>query len=173
MRGHPGHNMTACPIAIQFPGNGCMDDLTNERSFESQATWVIAIFCFMFWICYPWVFVQLGTGRHPVDWCRNLISALYVDTSNIWISTMRIPDPINQIIHTCHKDCIRWTKCERAIFFFTTVFFGRVNKTLFFPDHSRRRVNKTFFFSDHFWVRCERERENRKTFFYTTVFWGG
>ena len=29
----------------------------------------------MYWLilltCYPWVFVQPGTGRCPVDWCRN------------------------------------------------------------------------------------------------------
>ena len=24
-----------------------------------------------FWTCYPWVFVKPGTGRRPVDWCRN------------------------------------------------------------------------------------------------------
>ena len=34
---------TGRPIAIQFPGNGCMDDLTTESSFHSQATWVINV----------------------------------------------------------------------------------------------------------------------------------
>ena len=34
---------TACPIAIKFPGHGCMDDLTNERSFDLQAMWSIAL----------------------------------------------------------------------------------------------------------------------------------
>ena len=29
---------TARPIATQFPGYGCMDDLTTERSFDLQAT---------------------------------------------------------------------------------------------------------------------------------------
>ena len=33
--------MTARPIATQFPGHGCMFDLTTESSFDSQATWVI------------------------------------------------------------------------------------------------------------------------------------
>ena len=38
MPGHTGHNTR--PHA-QFPGYGCMDDLTTENSFNSQATWVI------------------------------------------------------------------------------------------------------------------------------------
>ena len=35
--------MTARPIGTQFPGQGCMDDLTTERSVSSQATWVIDV----------------------------------------------------------------------------------------------------------------------------------
>ena len=35
--------MTAHPIATKFAGNGCMDDLTTERSFDSQATWVSTV----------------------------------------------------------------------------------------------------------------------------------
>ena len=35
--------MTAQLIATQFPGHGCIDDFTIERSFESQATWVIDV----------------------------------------------------------------------------------------------------------------------------------
>ena len=27
---------TASPIASRFPGQGCMDDVTTERSFDSQ-----------------------------------------------------------------------------------------------------------------------------------------
>ena len=34
---------TACAIATQFPGLGCMDDLTTKRSFDSQAAWVIDV----------------------------------------------------------------------------------------------------------------------------------
>ena len=34
---------TARPIATKFPGHGCMDDLTNERSFDSKAMWLIAM----------------------------------------------------------------------------------------------------------------------------------
>ena len=26
---------------------------------------------YFFWTCHPWVFVQPGIGRRPVDWCRN------------------------------------------------------------------------------------------------------
>ena len=36
-----GHT-TARPIATQFPEHGCMEDLTAESSFDSQAKWVIA-----------------------------------------------------------------------------------------------------------------------------------
>ena len=32
---------TARPIATQFPGHGCMEDLTNKRNFDLQATWAI------------------------------------------------------------------------------------------------------------------------------------
>ena len=34
---------TARPIAYQFPGHGCMDDLTTERSFVLQARCVIYV----------------------------------------------------------------------------------------------------------------------------------
>ena len=40
--------MATHPIATRFPGHGCMDDFTNERGFDSQATWaidVLGIFC--------------------------------------------------------------------------------------------------------------------------------
>ena len=39
MRGQLGHNTR--PHTRLFSGNGCMDDLINEHSFDSQATWVI------------------------------------------------------------------------------------------------------------------------------------
>ena len=34
---------TARPIAIQFYMHGCMDNLTIERGFDSQAKWVIDV----------------------------------------------------------------------------------------------------------------------------------
>ena len=34
---------TARPIATLFPWHGCVDDLTIEHSFDSQATWVIGV----------------------------------------------------------------------------------------------------------------------------------
>ena len=61
---------TARPIATQFPGHGCMDDLTTGRSFDSLATWVIDVLG-LFWTCYQWGLVQPGTVKRPVDWCRN------------------------------------------------------------------------------------------------------
>ena len=39
-------------MATQFPGHGCMDDLTNERSFDSKGTWVIDVFGLFFLTCY-------------------------------------------------------------------------------------------------------------------------
>ena len=70
MRGQPGAEYTTVrPIATKFPGHGCMDDLTTERSFGSQATWVIDVLGVFF--CYPWVFEQPGAGRRPVDWRKN------------------------------------------------------------------------------------------------------
>ena len=51
---------TARPIANQFPG--CMDDLTTERSFDSQGTWVIDVLGLSFLRCYPNVFVHPSTA---------------------------------------------------------------------------------------------------------------
>ena len=49
--------IAARPIVIQLLGHGCKDDLTTERSFDSQATWVVGIF-----VTYHLrVFVQPGT----------------------------------------------------------------------------------------------------------------
>ena len=46
--GSPGIIHAACPIATQFTGYGCMDDLTTERSFGSQALCVINVFGVLF-----------------------------------------------------------------------------------------------------------------------------
>ena len=71
MRGQSRHDTR--PIASSFPGLECMDCLTTECSFDSQATWVIAVLG-LFLTCYVWVFEQPSTGRRPVDWCRNYMS---------------------------------------------------------------------------------------------------
>ena len=68
MRGQPGHNTR--PRARSFLKNGCMDDLTTERGFDSQAPLVIDVLS-LYFACYPWVFVQPCTGGRPVDWWRN------------------------------------------------------------------------------------------------------
>ena len=73
--GRPG--ITTRPVATKFSGQRCMDDLEIERSFDLQAKWAIDVLGF-FLTCYPWVSVQPGTGRRPVDWCRNQISVLYL-----------------------------------------------------------------------------------------------
>ena len=51
---------TAHPIATQFPGHGCMYDLTTERSFDSQAMWVINVFDFLF----DMIYMGVCTTRH-------------------------------------------------------------------------------------------------------------
>ena len=37
----------------------------------------------IFLTCHQWVFVQPGTGRRPVDWCRNEMSVLYVASEGL------------------------------------------------------------------------------------------
>ena len=41
--GSPAKYATVCLIATQFAGHGCTDDLTTERSLDSQATRFIAV----------------------------------------------------------------------------------------------------------------------------------
>ena len=65
----PGIIHDRMPDYLLFLGHSCMDELTNERTFDSQATWVIDVLILL--TCYLWVFVQPSTGRRPVDWCRN------------------------------------------------------------------------------------------------------
>ena len=68
--------MTACPIAIQFSGHGSVDDLTAEHGFDSKLR--LPLMCLAYFLTfYPLVFIQPGTGRLLVDWCRNLMSVLY------------------------------------------------------------------------------------------------
>ena len=35
-----------------------MDDLTTERSFDSQGKWVVNVLGLFLLTCYPWVFAQ-------------------------------------------------------------------------------------------------------------------
>ena len=52
--------MTARPIATQFAGHGCLHDLTTERSFDIQATWVINVLDLFFDI----LSMGVCTARH-------------------------------------------------------------------------------------------------------------
>ena len=54
MRGQPGHN--TAPLALLPPSLQCMDDLTTERSFGSQATWLTDVLGLFFNILYVGVF---------------------------------------------------------------------------------------------------------------------
>ena len=51
--------MTARPIATHFPGHGCMDNLTTERSLDSQAMW--ACMCFAYFLT---LFIGVCTTWH-------------------------------------------------------------------------------------------------------------
>ena len=62
---------TARPIANQFPGHGCMNDLNVALIRKLRGYWGN---WFVFLMCYPWVFIQPGTGRRPVDWSENNMS---------------------------------------------------------------------------------------------------
>ena len=55
-----GSPILICPVATQFPGHECMDDLTTERSFGSQATWVIYV-SFLF---FDMLSMGVCTTRH-------------------------------------------------------------------------------------------------------------
>ena len=62
---------TARPIGTQIHGHGCMDYLKIERRCYQIAT-LRSLMCLGYFLtCYPWGFIQPGTGRRPVDWCRN------------------------------------------------------------------------------------------------------
>ena len=82
---------TARPIATQFPGQGCIDDLETERSFDLEATWVIDVLG-LFLTCYLWCLYNQALTL-PVQWCSNWMAVLYVDeltgiqnlTLYIWI----------------------------------------------------------------------------------------
>ena len=68
MCGQPVHN-TLLHARLPLSSLG-MDDFTTECSFDSQAMCAIDVLG-SFLTCYPWVFVQPGTGRCPVDCCWN------------------------------------------------------------------------------------------------------
>ena len=79
MCGQHGHDTQPRPIATQFPGHECMDRLTTERRFYSQATCtlVIDVLWLTFWTCYRLVFVQPGTSRRLVEGHNNQMSVVY------------------------------------------------------------------------------------------------
>ena len=63
MSGQSGHDYTTARlIAKQFSGHGGMDDLTIERSFDSQATWVIDVLSSLFF--WHFMCVCVCTTRH-------------------------------------------------------------------------------------------------------------
>ena len=70
MRGQPRDN--ARPHARLPPSFLGIDDLSNERSFASQATRAIDVQGVQYLlICFPWASVEPGADGRPVDCCRN------------------------------------------------------------------------------------------------------
>ena len=76
MRGHPGHDTR--PQARLPPGFG-MDDIRTERRFDSHGLcfgYFSMGVCTTYLTCDPYIFVQPGTGRRPVDCWLKLMSVL-------------------------------------------------------------------------------------------------
>ena len=73
---------TEPPVAAQFPGHGCMDDLTTERSFDSQATWAIEVLGLSFDISSMGVYNQALADVRSTDagiiclYCTGFIQGL-------------------------------------------------------------------------------------------------
>ena len=56
--------MTAHSIATQFPGHGGDHrSLTSQRNIALMKVLVLSCVWLILFTCYPWVFVQKGTGR--------------------------------------------------------------------------------------------------------------
>ena len=85
--------MTARQIAIHFSGHGCMDKLTTEHSFDSQATW-LGHWCIwlIFWhVIYGCLYNQVGLGSigttssdrqsHKIDVQHERTSIAELDTA--------------------------------------------------------------------------------------------
>ena len=64
----------------------CLDDLTTERSFDSQGTWVIVCLACFFEMLSLVVGIPGCTGRRSVDWCRNEMSVLYISSPKMHMS---------------------------------------------------------------------------------------
>ena len=58
--GSPGIINDRTSDCHQSPGHGCIDDLTTERSFDSQATWVIDMLDLFFDVSS----IDVSTTRH-------------------------------------------------------------------------------------------------------------
>ena len=69
-RATPAWYTSARPIVTQLSGYGCMDDLKTECSFGLQAN-CRSLMCLNFFIDVLSMGVRSGTGRCPVDLCRN------------------------------------------------------------------------------------------------------
>ena len=74
--------MARRPIATQFPRYGCMDDLTAERSFDMQATWVIDV---LQGLSCNASSVSFGHAEHcfltvwtPKSLCQNLLKMAFL-----------------------------------------------------------------------------------------------
>ena len=92
-------------IATQFSGHGCMDDLTIERSFDKQTTWVIDVLGLLLLTCYPWLF----RTRH---WQTPGRVVQEVIVCTVHVGSQGKPTPITKSLststlsHTYQKPCL-------------------------------------------------------------------
>ena len=63
--------------------------------------------------CYSWGFVQPGTGRRPVDWCRNYVA---VRTAHMLELHIGNPPVIQKLSKNSHSD-IFVNFCFKSTFF--------------------------------------------------------
>ena len=77
MRGQPGHNTRpyARLLSLSFLGMGAWLASPMNVALISKLRESL-IFLAYFLTCYPFMFVQPGTGRRPDDWCRNYMHVL-------------------------------------------------------------------------------------------------
>ena len=81
MRRQPGHNTRPhARLAPSFLGKDAW--MTSQLNVVFHRKLRRLLLCLAYFLtCYSWVFQKTGIGRRPVDWCRNLMSVLYMGRS--------------------------------------------------------------------------------------------
>ena len=134
MRGQPIYDTR--PHARLPPSFLCMDDLTTERSFDLQATWVIDVFGLCLWhVIHSSLYNQsltdvlwTGTGIKCL-YCTFIFFHLYIDCVKLFLSglscppTKTFPNHLN-IYFIFHNLCFDWLPNRAQLHVFFCVFFG-------------------------------------------------